>query len=218
MNYLHKLIKFSQKRPRNFTPQTAQCSGHTAEIRGTQCSVSVLQQRKQGLPVVFCIPGVNREWYQVCFSVFFFFTVGEIKAKFCHRVLTSHRHVGSPPLGDPAQKQSYWILGGNCATCSAMPFRKNSSKQNYVMAISSFKPSEGQVGAGPRSEQSPLWVLGWGKDRSAQLQEIRGSAGAPLNMSAVGLHHRTCQNPPLKQNDAIFCASSTKVPSNPCLG
>lgn len=61
MNYLQKLIKFSWERPRKFTPQTAQCSGHTLEIRGTQCSVSVLQQGKQGLPVVFCIPGVNEE-------------------------------------------------------------------------------------------------------------------------------------------------------------
>ena len=52
-----------------------------------------------------------------------------------------------------AEKQSYWIWGGSYATFSITPFRKTSSKLNYVMAISSFKPSAGQVGAGPGSEQ-----------------------------------------------------------------
>lgn len=77
------------------------------------------------------------------------------------------------------------MLGGNRSAFSIIRFRKHSSKLNYVTAISSFKPSAGQVGAGPRSEQYLLWVMGWGKDRSALLQEIPGNAEAPLNMSTV---------------------------------
>lgn len=99
-----------------------------------------------------------------------------------------------------SRKAKLWILGGNRATFSIIPFRKTSSKLNYVMTISSFKPSAGQVGAGPGSEQYPLWVMGWGKDRSALLQEIPGNAGAPLNMSTVWLHHLTCQKPPWLSN------------------
>lgn len=68
------------------------------------------------------------------------------------------------------------------------------------MAISSFKPSAGQVGAGPKSEQYLLRVMGWGKDSSALLQEIPGNAEAPLNMSTVWLHHRTCQKQPWLSN------------------
>lgn len=62
---------------------------------------------------------------------------------------------------------------------------KNNPKLNHIMAISSFKLSSGQVGAGPGSEQYTLWVIGWGKDRGALFQEIPGNYGAPLNMSTV---------------------------------
>lgn len=123
------------------------------------------------------------------------FTVGKIQAKFCYWGLTSFRHLGWQLLRESAEKQSSWIWGENHA-----PFSKTSSKLNYVMAISSFKPSAGQVGAGPRSEQYPRWVMGWGKDRSALLQEIPGNAGAPLSMSTVWLHHCTCQKPPWLSN------------------
>lgn len=126
--------------------------------------------------------------------------VGKIEAKFCHWGLTSFRHLGWHLLGQPVEKWSYWILGGNRATFSITPFRKTSSKLNYVMTISSFKPSAGQVGAGPGSEQYPLWVMGWGKDRSALLQEIPGNAGALLHMNTVWLHHLTCQKTPWLSN------------------
>lgn len=66
------MIKFSQESLRKFTPQTAQWLGHTLEISETQSLVSALQQAKQGLLVVFCIPGANGDCCQVCFSVFLF--------------------------------------------------------------------------------------------------------------------------------------------------
>lgn len=218
------MIKFSQERPSKFTPETALCLGRTLEIWEAPSSVSALQQAKQDLPAIFCIPAADGGCHQVRFSVVFFFfmwkvcwlllssqcgkglkfslcfMVGKIQTRFCHWRLTSFRHLGSPLLGEPAEKLSYCILGGNCAISSITPFRKNSSGLNYVMAISSFKPSAGQVGAGPRSEQYPLWVMGWGKDRSALFQEIPGNAGAPLNMSTVWLHHHTCQKPPWLSN------------------
>lgn len=215
------MIKFYQERLRKFTPETVWWLGHTLETRETQSLVCALQQAKQGLPEVFCIPGANGHSCQVLFSAcsmwkvfhlllpswhgkalrfFLCFMVGKIQAKFCHWGLASFRRLGWRLLGDPTEEQSYWMLGGNRAAFSIIRFRKHSSKLNYVTAISSFKPSAGQVGAGPRSEQYLLWVMGWGKDRSALLQEIPGNAEAPLNMSTVWLHHRTCQKQPWLSN------------------
>lgn len=212
-----QMIKFSQERQKIHSPKSSVVRTNTGNVGNpvagccspagkARPSCGLLLPRCRWRPpssMLFCLFFL----WKVCWHLLssqcgkglkfsFCFMVGIIQARSCHWGLSSFRHLGSPLLGEPAEKQSYWILGGSRVTSSIIPFRKTSSKLNYVMALSSFRASAGQVGAGPRSEQYPLWVMGWGKDRSALFQEIPGNAGAPLNMSTGWLHHHTCQKPP----------------------
>lgn len=111
------------------------------------------------------------------FKFFLCSMLEQIQARFYHWELTSLRQLGWYLSGEPTEKQSDWI-SGRSSTLSIIPFRKSNPKLSYVVTISSFRLSVGQVGAEPRSEQYPLWVMGWGKDRTALFQEVPGNDGA----------------------------------------